>query len=90
MALNGAIGTFLGSFEGWVGVHHLPERSHSLDNVQLKKKMKGRIVWVDVQVKTVGLSLCKHIVQNECLQFGSLEIGDKFEGKVVFPSELIV
>ena len=80
MALNGVIGSFLGSFEGWVGVHHLHDGSHSLDKVQLKKKMKGRIVWVDVQAKMVGLAMCKHIVQSECFQFGNLEIGDKFEG----------
>eukprot|EP00731_Ephydatia_muelleri_P020460 Em0013g187a len=83
VALNGVIGSFLGSFEGWVGVHHLHDGSHSLDKVQLKKKMKGRIVWVDVQAKMVGLAMCKHIVQNECFQFGNLEIGDKFEAATV-------
>lgn len=83
VAQNGAVGSFLGSFEGWVGVHHLPDRSSSLEEVHLKKKMKGRIVWVDVPNKTVGLSLSKHIVNGGGQQFGSLKIGDKFEAATV-------
>ena len=80
VALNGVVGSFLGSFEGWVGVHHLPDRNYSLEEVPLKKKMKGRVVWVDVPAKMVGLSLCKHVVQSEGQQFGKVEIGDTFTG----------
>ena len=81
MALNGVVGSFLGSFEGWVGVHHLPDRNYSLDEVQLKKKMKGRVVWVDTPAKLVGVAQSKHVVCGNSQQFGDVEIGDKFTGK---------
>ena len=75
--------SFLGGFEGAVGLHHLPSPSlHSTETFHLKKKFRARVLWVDVAVKTVGLTIQKQLVSGRAYQFQDLDIGDSFEGTV--------
>ena len=72
---------FLGGFEGAVSLHHLSSPSlHSTETFHPKKKFRARVLWVDVAVKTVGLTLQKQLVSGRAYQFEGLEIGDSFEG----------
>lgn len=73
--------TFLGGFEGSVGLRHLPSWDSTLDSLPPKKKVKGRLLWVDVEGKRFGVSLQKTLVEDRRTGFTGLEFGDKFEGK---------
>lgn len=73
--------TFLGGFEGSVGLRHLPSWDSPLDSLPPKKKVKGRLLWVDVEGKRFGVSLRKSLVEEQSIGFTGLEFGDKFEGE---------
>ena len=73
--------TFLGGFDGVVSLHHLPDPSlHSTDSYHPKKKFRARVLWVDVAVKMIGLTIQKQIVSGKAYQFDAIDIGDIFEG----------
>ena len=77
--------SFLGGFEGVVSLHHLPSPSlHSTETFHPKKKFKARVLWVDMAVKTLGLTVQKQVVSGRSYQFEDMEIGDIFEGKYCF------
>ena len=84
VAPNGLLVTFLGSFSGTVGVPHLPDGELSTEDFQVKKKFKGRLLWVDVSNKTVGLTLQKCVVAGRAFEFPGIEIGDTFQGVFVY------
>ena len=84
VAPNGLVMSFLGGFDGVVSLHHLPSPSlHSTDTFHPKKKFRARVLWVDVAVKTVGLTIQKQIVSGRSYQFDGIEIGDIFDGSQV-------
>ena len=73
--------SFLGGFEGAVSLHHLSSPSlHSTETFHPKKKFRARVLWVDMAVKTVGLTIQKQVVSGRSYHFEDLEIGDSFEG----------
>lgn len=78
---NGVVVTFLGGFEGSVVLRHLPSWNFSLEELSPKKKVKGRLLWVDVERKRIGVSLQRTLVEEQSIVFTGLEFGDKFDGK---------
>ena len=73
--------SFLGGFEGVVSLVHLPSLSlHSTESFHPKKKFRARVLWVDVAVKAVGLTIQRQVVAGKAYQFDDIEIGDIFEG----------
>ena len=73
--------SFLSGFDGVVSVHHLRAPSlHSTEGYHPKKKFRARVLWVDMAVKTIGLTIQKQIVSGRPYQFDSMEIGHIFEG----------
>lgn len=85
VASNGLLMNFLGGFEGAVSLHHLPSPSlHSTEAFHPKKKFRARVLWVDVAIKTVGLTIQKQLVSGRAYQFEGLEIGDSFEGIIMY------
>ena len=83
VAPNGLVMSFLGGFDGVVSLHHLPSPSlHSTENYHPKKKFRVRVLWVDMAVKTIGLTIQKEVVSGRSYQFDGMEIGDIFEGIV--------
>lgn len=78
---NGLVVTFLGGFEASVGLRHLPSWDSPLDSLPPKKKVKGRLLWVDVEEKRIGMSLQKTLVEGRSFVFSGMEFGDKFEGE---------
>lgn len=64
-----------------VALQHLPrDHDFSLEGFQPKKKLKARLLWVDMAVKGVGLTLQKELVEGRAYDFKQVDIGDKFEG----------
>ena len=53
----------------------------SLDGYQVGKKVTARLLWVDVAVKRVGLTLQKRLVEGKGYNFQGIEIGDTFDGR---------
>lgn len=81
VASNGLVVSFLGGFDGVVSVLHLQTPSlHSTEGYHPKKKFRARVLWVDMAVKTIGLSVQKQIVSGKPHHFDDMEIGDIFEG----------
>ncbi len=72
--------SFLGGFEGRVGLGHLPEGDYSTESYPAKKKFKGRVLGVDVANKAIELTLQDQLVTGEAFSFGDVEIGDTFHG----------
>ncbi len=83
MAFNGILMSFLDGFSGVVSPQHLttPGDEEALEKFQMKKKCKARLLWVDVSVKFIGLTLQRELVEGRSFKFEGLEIGDCFEGK---------
>ena len=81
---NGLIVTFLGGFEGSVSLRHLPSWDTPPDSLPPKKKVKGRLLWVDVEGKRIGVSLQRTLVEGRSFEFTGMEFGDKFEGKATY------
>ncbi len=73
--------SFLGGFEGTVGLTHLPEGEYSTEHYNPRKKLKARLLWVNVSSKAIGLSLQKQIVAGEAFKLADVEIGDIFHGE---------
>ena len=73
---------FLGGFEGVVSLSHLQlsPSQHTTDSYKLKKKFKARVLWVDMAVKNICLTMQKQIVSGRSYQFDGIDIGDKFDG----------
>lgn len=73
--------TFLDGFVGTVAPQHLPS-AHFLcpDGLKAKKKLKARLLWVDVPVKKVGLTLQQELVEGRAHEFKEMEIGCSYEG----------
>lgn len=78
---NGLLVSFLGGFEGSVSERHLPSWNSTLDSLPVNKKVKGRLLWVNVEGKKTGLTLQKTIVSGRSFTFPGTEFGDKFEGE---------
>ncbi len=82
VASNGLFVTFLDGFTGSVAPQHfVSPHLQSLENFKVKKKMKGRLLWVDVAVKKAGLTFEKVLVEGKTFDFEGLEIGTIFEGR---------
>ena len=81
VALNGVVVTFLGGFEGSVGLRHLPSFNTPPESLPPKKKVKGRLLWVDVERKKIGVTLQRALVEGRSFTFQGVEFGDVFEGK---------
>ena len=81
VALNGVTVTFLGGFEGSVGLRHLPSPDTLPESLPPKKKIKCRLLWVDVENKKVGVSVQRTLVEGRSFAFKGVEFGDVFEGK---------
>ena len=66
-----------------VPTHHLPSPHSSapLEKLQPNKKLKARLLWVDVAVKKVGLTLRPQLVEGRSYEFEGIEIGDVYEGE---------
>ena len=68
--------SFLESFEGLVSISHLTRGKFDTKLFPVGKKVRGRLVWVDVLNKKMGLSLQQHIVEGTTWQgFVEMEIG---------------
>lgn len=64
-----------------VSIQHLSvPSSRSLDEFQVGKKVMARLLWVDVAVKAVGLTLQERLVEGKGYDFQGVAIGDKFDG----------
>jgi rRNA biogenesis protein RRP5 len=75
---NGMIVYYLRGFEGVVNIHHLPLK-HPLSLEKFtKKKIQGRVLWVDMLNKRSGLTLHTELVQNVGHQFTGMKIGTIF------------
>ena len=75
--------SFLDGFTGVVSTRHLiSPLNHPLEKFQVNKKLKARLLWVDVAVKSVGLTLQRELVEGRTRHFTGVEIGDCFEGKI--------
>lgn len=73
--------SFLGGFDGVVSLCHLPTPSlHSTESYHPKKKFRARVLWVDMAIKAIGLTMQKQIVSGRAYEFDGMEIGDIFEG----------
>jgi rRNA biogenesis protein RRP5 len=69
---------YLRGFEGVVNIHHLPLK-HPLSLEKFtKKKIQGRVLWVDMLNKRSGLTLHTELVQNVGHQFTGMKIGTIF------------
>ena len=83
VATNGLVMSFLGGFEGVVSLGHLQTPSqHSTDGFKVKKKFKARVLWVDMAVKSICLTVQKQIVSGRSYRFDGIDIGDKFDGNL--------
>ena len=83
VAPNGLLVSFLDGFDGVIAMQHLSTPSnHSLEEYQGGKKVVARLLWVDVLVKSVGLTLRERLVQGKGYDFQGVEIGDKYDGKL--------
>lgn len=83
VASNGVFMSFLDGFTGTVAPQHLPSAYfHSLEKFKPKKKLNARLLWVDVAVKKVGLTLQRQLVEGRAHEFEGLEIGTVFEGEL--------
>ena len=78
---KGVIVSFLGGFEGSVGLRHLPSCEATPTSLQPRKKVRGRLLWVDVEEKKVGVSLQRTLVEGRSHTFQGVEFGDTFESE---------
>ena len=84
MAPNGLLVGFLDGFEGVVSCQHLSAPScQSTDKYQVGKKVRARLLWVNISTKTVGLTFQERLLGGTAYDFHGVEIGDKFEGERV-------
>ena len=85
LGANGLLMGFLGGFEGVVSLRHLPLPSqHSVsEGFPLRKKLRARLLWVDVGGKSLGLSLQKQVVSGTAYSFENVEIGEVFQGALL-------
>ena len=82
VASNGLFVTFLDGFTGTVAPQHFPSpHLQSPESFTVKKKLKARLLWVDVAVKKAGLTLQKELVEGKGFDFEGLEIGAIFDGR---------
>ena len=75
---SGLLLSFMEGFEGTVSANHLPNGKFDTQLYPIGKKVKARLLWIDVLNKRMGLSLKKHIVCGTGYQFMGMEIGDVF------------
>lgn len=81
---TGLLLKFLGDFEGSVSLAHLPVGKFDIDLFPIGKKLKARLLWIDLLNKKMGFSLQTHIVSGMGYQFNDIEVGDTFHtSKVV-------
>lgn len=75
--------SFLDGFEGVVSPRHLScPHIQSLEEFTVNKKLKGRVLWVNVSAKTVGLTLQQELVEGKPYKFDGVEIGDIYRSEV--------
>ena len=75
---SGLLLNFLGGFEGSVSSNHLSVGKFDTKLFPIGKKVKCRLLWIDVLNKKIGLSLQQHIVSANVCQFSDIDIGDIF------------
>ncbi|KAL9983734.1 hypothetical protein ACROYT_G005955 [Oculina patagonica] len=84
---NGLILNFLGGFEGSADILHLPNcgvDAQGLEETYPKKaKVKCRLLYMNVNTKTVGLSLQENVVLNKAASFGHWSVGDVIDDAAV-------
>ena len=82
---TGLIVNYLGSFEGVVNVRHLTNHEFSLEKFTINKKLRAKLLWVDVLNKRTGLSLQRELVTGVGYQFKGMELGNIFHSaKIVY------
>nr|XP_058962333.1 protein RRP5 homolog [Pocillopora verrucosa] len=85
---SGLILDFLGGFEGSADIIHLPNCGGDGKNLEetypLKKKVKCRILYVNANKKTVGVSLQETTVLHKTATFGHWSVGDVIDDAAVF------
>ncbi|CAH3149742.1 unnamed protein product, partial [Porites evermanni] len=84
---GGLLLNFLGGFEGSADILHLPNCGGNGQNLEEaypgKTKVKCRLLYINANTKTVGLSLQENVVLNKATSFGNWSIGDIIEDAVV-------
>ncbi|XP_022789365.1 protein RRP5 homolog [Stylophora pistillata] len=84
---SGLILNFLGGFEGSADIIHLPNCGGDGKNLEetypVKKKVKCRILYVNANKKTVGVSLQEKVVLHRTASFGHCSMGDVIDDAVV-------
>ncbi len=75
---SGLLLSFLGEFEATVSLNHLPIGKYDTKYFPVGKKVKCRLLWIDVLNKKIGLSLQQRIVSANLSLFPDIEIGDVF------------
>ncbi|KAJ7376225.1 hypothetical protein OS493_036048 [Desmophyllum pertusum] len=84
---SGLILNFLGGFEGSADILHLPNcggDGQDLEEVYPKKtKVKCRLLYMNANTKTVGLSLQENTVLNKAASFDRWSVGDVIDDAAV-------
>ena len=70
---------FLDGFEGSVNWRHLATKRSSVDKYKMGKKLKARILWIDMLSKTVGLTLQEEIISGIGFSFDQHQVGEIYE-----------
>jgi len=82
VAPNALLVSFLGGFEGVVSSQHLSSpHCHSTSDYPIGKKVKGRLLWVNVATKSAGLTFQDKLIGGVAYNFQGVEIGDKYDGR---------
>jgi len=84
---GGLLLNFLGGFEGSADILHLPNSGGDGQNLEEtypnKTKVKCRLLYINTNTKTVGLSLQENVVLNKATSFGDWSVGDIIDDATV-------
>ena len=69
---------FLDGFQASVSWRHLASKEHTVGQYKVGKKLKARVLWVDIASKTVGLTLQEEIISGVGFTFEEHQIGETF------------
>ncbi|XP_065187378.1 protein RRP5 homolog isoform X2 [Sycon ciliatum] len=82
-APNGAAMSFLSGIAGMISTFHLPQQLFNASQLPPSKKIKARIIHVNLTSKVVGFSAQQHIVENKAYTFPDLQLGGIVEEAAV-------
>ena len=69
---------FLDGFQASVSWRHLATKEHTVSQYKIGKKLKARVLWVNIASKTVGLTLQEEIISGVGFTFEEHQIGETF------------